>query len=108
MTHKEIKKALMTAGTILQITTRYGSGMFNCDTKFKINRFGEPYGDGRPEHGLSVSTDRVFGNSMNVNRIGTRTMELYDYNMLGRRSKCVVRFDDIIIVSVGDNKPISL
>ena len=106
MTHKETKKALMTSGTIFSIATQYGGGLFNCETQFKISRFSEPYEDGRPEHG--ISTDRVFGNSMNVERIGTRTIELYDYNMLGRRSKSVVRFDDITIVSLGDNKPILL
>jgi len=99
MTNKEIKTALMQSGTIFTMPTKFNSK--GETVEFKINRFDEPFRNERPENGLSVSINKPFGESMNVEKIGTKTMTMYSYNMMGTRYTEIVRFENITIVSVG-------
>ena len=69
-------------------------------TKFKINN-GNPVitdkifkiGDGY------VSQGGVFGKQMNIEKIGSRMMKLYSFNMVGIKSEAVIRFEDIEIIT---------
>ena len=68
--------------------------------KFKINN-GNPVitdkifeiGDGY------VSQGGVFGKQMNIEKIGSRMMKLYSFNMVGIKSEAVIRFEDIEIIA---------
>jgi hypothetical protein len=51
---------------------------------------------------MSVSVNKSFGQSMNVEKIGTKTMSMFTYTMMGTRCVETMRFEDITIVSVGD------
>jgi hypothetical protein len=100
MTNKEIKSALMQSGTIFTMPTKLSSK--GKTVEFKIHRFSEPWHDERPESGMSVSVNKSFGESMNVEKIGTKTMSMYDYTMLGTKCVETVRFEDITITRVGE------
>ena len=99
MTNKEIKSALMQSGTVFTMPTRFCSK--GEAVEFKMYRFSEPFADERPETGMSVIVNKPFGESMNVEKIGTKTMTMYSYNMMGTRYTEIVRFENITIVSVG-------
>jgi hypothetical protein len=100
MTNKEIKSALRQSGTIFTMPTKLSRK--GKTVEFKINRFMEAFDGERPESGMNVSVNKLFGESMNVEKIGTKTMSMYDYTMLGTKCVETVRFEDITIVSVGD------
>ena len=100
MTNKEIKSALMQSGTIFTMPTKLSSR--GETVEFKMLRFSEPFPGERPEVGLSVSVNKSFGESMNVKKIGTKTMSMYDYTMLGTKCVETVRFEDITITRVGE------
>jgi hypothetical protein len=100
MTNKEIKSALMQSGTIFTMPTKLSSR--GETVEFKMLRFSEPFSSERPEVGLSVSVNKLFGQSMNVEKIGTKTMSMFTYTMMGTRCVETMRFEDITIVSVGD------
>ena len=69
-------------------------------TKFKINN-GNPVitdkifkmGDGY------VSQGGLFSKQMNIEKIGSRMMKLYSFNMVGIKSEAVIRFEDIEIIA---------
>lgn len=100
MTNKEIKTALMQSGTVFTMPTKLNSK--GEMVEFKMHRFCEPFDNERPEDGMSVSVNKSFGESMNVEKIGTKTMSMFTYTMMGTRCVETVRFEDITIVSVGD------
>jgi hypothetical protein len=100
MTNKEIKSALMQSGTVFTMPTKLNNR--GETVEFKTLRFCEPFTDERPEIGMSVSVNESFGKSMNVEKIGTKTMSMFSYTMMGTRCDETVRFEDITIVSVGD------
>ena len=100
MTNKEIKSALMQSGTIFTMPTKLSSR--GEMVEFKTLRFSEPFSGERPEMGISVSVNKSFGQSMNVEKIGTKTMSMFTYTMMGTRCVETMRFEDITIVSVGD------
>ena len=100
MTNKEIKSALMQSGTVFTMPTRFCSK--GETVEFKMHRFSEPFLNERPESGMSVSVNTPFGDSMNVEKMGSKQMVLFSYTMLGKRINEIVRFEDITIVSVGD------
>lgn len=78
---KEIRKALSTPGT--KFTISGDSIIAN-----RIFRTGDGY----------VSEDRVFGNQMNISYIGATKMDLYTFDMLGKKSKGTIFFDTVTIV----------
>lgn len=100
MTNKEIKSALMQSGTVFTMPTRFCSK--GETVEFKMYRFSEPFAGERPESGMSVSVNKPFGESMNVEKIGTKTMSMFSFTMMGTRCVEKVKFEDITIVSVGD------
>jgi len=100
MTNKEIKSALMQSGTVFTMPTKLNSR--GETVEFKMFRFCEPFIGERPEDGMSVSVNKPFGESMNVEKIGTKTMSMFSFTMMGTRCVETVRFEDITIVSVGD------
>ena len=100
MTNKEIKSALMQSGTVFTMPTKLNSR--GETVEFKMFRFSEPFIGERPEDGMSVSVNKSFGGSMNVEKIGTKTMSMFSFTMMGTRYVETVRFEDITIVSVGD------
>ena len=100
MTNKEIKSALMQSGTIFTMPTKLSSR--GETVEFKMLRFSEPFLNERPEVGLSVSVNKSFGQSMNVEKIGTKTMSMFTYTMLGTKCVETVRFEDITITRVGE------
>ena len=69
-------------------------------TKFKINN-GNPVikdlifkiGDGY------ISQGGIFGKQMNIDKMGSRIIKLYSFNMLGIISKVVIKFEDIEIIT---------
>jgi len=100
MTNKEIKSALMQSGTVFTMPTKLSSR--GEMVEFKTLRFSEPFAGERPEIGMSVGVNKLFGESMNVKEIGAATMSMFSYTMMGTRCDETVRFEDITIVSVGD------
>ena len=100
MTNKEIKSALMQSGTIFTMPTKLSSR--GETVEFKMLRFSEPFSSERPEVGISVSVNKLFGQSMNVEKIGTKTMSMFTYTMLGTKCVETVRFEDITITRVGE------
>jgi hypothetical protein len=100
MTNKEIKSALMQSGTIFTMPTKLSrKGEM---VEFKVNRFMDAFDGERPECGMNVSVNKMFGSSMNVEKIGTKTMSMYDYTMMGTKCVETVRFEDITITRVGE------
>ena len=100
MTNKEIKSALMQSGTVFTMPTKLSSR--GKTVEFKINRFSEPFLNERPEAGMSVSVNKPFGESMNIEKIGTKTMSMFTYTMMGTKCVETVRFEDITITRVGE------
>ena len=100
MTNKEIKSALMQSGTIFTMPTKLSSR--GETVEFKMLRFSEPFSSERPEVGLSVSVNKSFGQSMNVEKIGTKTMSMFTYTMMGTKCVETMRFEDITITRVGE------
>ena len=100
MTNKEIKSALMQSGTIFTMPTKLSSK--GEMVELKVNRFMEAFDGERPESGMNVSVNKLFGESMNVDKIGTKTMTMYSYNMMGTKCVETVRFEDITITRVGE------
>ena len=100
MTNKEIKSSLMQSGTIFTMPTKLSSK--GKTVEFKIHRFSEPWHNERSENGLSVSVNEILGSSMNIEKIGTKTMSMYGYTMLGTKCVETVRFEDITITRVGE------
>ena len=45
-----------------------------------------------------VSQGGLFGKQMNIEKIGSRMMKLYSFNMVGIKSEAVIRFEDIEII----------
>ena len=100
MTNKEIKSALMQSGTIFTMPTKLSSR--GETVEFKMLRFSEPFSSERPEVGISVSVNKLFGQSMNVEKIGTKTMSMFTYTMMGTKCVETIRFEDITITRVGE------
>ena len=100
MTNKEIKSALMQSGTVFTMPTRFCSN--GKTVEFKVNRFMEAFDGERPESGMNVSVNEILGSSMNIEKIGTKTMTMYSYNMMGTKCVETVRFEDITITKVGE------
>jgi hypothetical protein len=78
-----IKKAQLTPGTKFKIYK--GNLPVITDSIFEI-------GDGY------VSQGGLFGKQMNIEKIGSRMMKLYSFNMVGIKSEAVIRFEDIEII----------
>lgn len=78
---KEIRKALSTPGTKFTI-----SGDVRLTNKvFKV-------GDGY------VTEDSIFGNQMNISYTGATKIDLYTFDMLGKKSTGTIFFDTVTIV----------
>jgi hypothetical protein len=100
MTNKEIKSALMQSGTIFTMPTKLSrKGEM---VEFKVNRFMEAFDGERPESSMNVSVNKSFGESMNVEKIGTKTMSMFTYTMMGTKCVETMRFEDITITRVGE------
>jgi hypothetical protein len=100
MTNKEIKSALRQSGTVFTMPTklsRKGEVM-----EFKVNRFMDAFDGERPECGMNVSVNEILGSSMNIEKIGTKTMSMFTYTMMGTKCVETVRFEDITITRVGE------
>jgi len=46
-----------------------------------------------------VSQGGIFGKQMNIEKIGSRMMKLYSFNMVGIKSEAVIRYEDIEIIT---------
>ena len=46
-----------------------------------------------------ISESGLFGKQMNIERIGTKKIELYSFDMLGNMLKREIRFEDMIEVT---------
>jgi hypothetical protein len=46
-----------------------------------------------------VSQGGLFGKQMNIEKIGSRMMKLYTFNMVGIKSEAVIRYEDIEIIT---------
>ena len=46
-----------------------------------------------------ISQGDLFGKQMNIDKIGSRMIKLYSFNMLGIISEAVIRFEDIEIIA---------
>jgi hypothetical protein len=69
-------------------------------TKFKINNGNSIIIDKIFEMGDGyVSQGGLFGKQMNIEKIGSRMMKLYSFNMVGIKSEAVIRFEDIEIIT---------
>jgi hypothetical protein len=69
-------------------------------TKFKINNGNSIIKDQTFEMGDGyVSQGGLFGKQMNIEKIGSRMMKLYSFNMVGIKSEAVIRFEDIEIIA---------
>ena len=69
-------------------------------TKFKINNGNSVITDKIFKIGDGyVSQGGVFGKQMNIEKIGSRMMKLYSFNMVGIKSEAVIRFEDIEIIT---------
>ena len=44
------------------------------------------YGNGKTSHSLSVWTDQIFGQGMNVGKVTDTALKLYSYDMMGTRT----------------------
>jgi hypothetical protein len=70
-------------------------------TKFKIYKGNLPVltdkifeiGDG------FISQGGLFGSQMNIEKMGSRMMKLYTFNMVGIKSEAVIRYEDIEIIT---------
>lgn len=68
--------------------------------KFKINNGNPVITDRIFEMGDGyVSKGGIFGKQMNIEKIGSRMMKLYTFNMLGIKSEAVIRFEEIEIIA---------
>lgn len=69
-------------------------------TKFKIHNGNSVITDRIFEMGDGyVSQGGLFGKQMNIEKIGSRMMKLYSFNMVGIKSEAVIRFEDIEIIA---------
>jgi len=69
-------------------------------TKFKINNGNPVITDSIFEiKDGYVSQGGIFGKQMNIEKIGSRMMKLYSFNMVGIKSEAVIRFEDIEIIT---------
>jgi hypothetical protein len=69
-------------------------------TKFKINNGNPVIIDSIFEIGNGyVSQDGIFGKQMNIEKMGSRMMKLFTFNMLGIKSEAVIRYEDIEIIT---------
>jgi hypothetical protein len=69
-------------------------------TKFKINNGNPVITDSIFEIGNGyVSQDGIFGKQMNIEKMGSRMMKLFTFNMLGIKSEAVIRYEDIEIIT---------
>ena len=69
-------------------------------TKFKINNGNPVIADKIFEmRDGYISQNGLFGKQMNIDEIGSRTIKLYSFNMLGIISKAVIKFKDIEIIA---------
>lgn len=78
---KEISKALSTPGTKFTIS---GDNMLT----HKVFKVGDGY----------VTEDKFLGTQMNISYIGATKMDLYTFDMLGKKSKGTIFFDTVTIV----------
>ena len=69
-------------------------------TKFKINNGNPVIADKIFEmRDGYISQGDLFGKQMNIDKIGSRMIKLYSFNMLGIISEAVIRFEDIEIIA---------
>jgi hypothetical protein len=79
---KEIRKALATVGTKFTIE----NDRMLANTTFVV---GEGY----------ITTDSVFGRSMNISYVGATKMDLYTFDMLCKKSTGTIFFKDVTIIN---------
>lgn len=79
---KEIKKALSAPGTKFTI-----SGNFMCKDKVFVT--GEGY----------IGEQGIFGKQMNISYIGSTKMDLYTFDMLGKKSTGTIYFETVKIIN---------
>lgn len=75
-----ITRAQMTPGFKFKINNG------TCLTKNKVFKLGDGY---------VVEGDSILGKQMNIRKIGTKKIELYSFDMLGREIKGEIRFDEM-------------
>jgi hypothetical protein len=46
-----------------------------------------------------VSQGGLFGKQMNIEKMGSRMMKLFTFNMVGIKSEAVIRYEDIEIIT---------
>jgi hypothetical protein len=69
-------------------------------TKFKINNGNPVITDSIFEIGDGyVSQGGIFGKQMNIEKMGSRMMKLFTFNMVGIKSEAVIRYEDIEIIT---------
>lgn len=68
--------------------------------KFKINNGNHLIEDKVFEVGDGyVATGSILGKQMNIEKVGTKKIDLYSFDMLGRMIKGEIRFEDMVEVA---------
>jgi hypothetical protein len=69
-------------------------------TKFKIHNGNPVITDKIFEIGDGfISQNGLFGKQMNIEKMGSRMMKLFTFNMVGIKSEAVIRYEDIEIIT---------
>jgi len=69
-------------------------------TKFKIHNGNPVITDKIFEIGDDfISQNSLFGKQMNIEKMGSRMMKLFTFNMVGIKSEAVIRYEDIEIIT---------
>jgi len=99
MTTDEKRKALLIDGTTFTVSQ---NAYLRTVHEYKIDRFSAK--NDEEEDCLGLAVRRVSGitfDSMNIEKIGSKTISFYTFNLFGKKFTQVIYFTDVTITTVG-------